>query len=223
MKLKIYYSILCIAITTPLFSATIYTGADLGSITSGSISDYQRNPANHVAAKFSITNSSSEIKAVSFYGLYFEGGADPGVTTDTFDLVFFTDGGNGPDSIIGSAQQSLVAERELTGQDGVFGNPIYRYELNLSSSVTLSSGSYWLAISRNNPAAPAGTGGAWLWAGDHTGGPANQSQSGNQFSFSGTNNASPAFTVEDTQFVPEPGSLFLGAMATAIGISRRRR
>lgn len=213
---------LCLAQTT--FAATLYTGADLSSVTSGSISDYQNNPANHVAAKFTLTETSSDLKAASFYGFYNGGNDNPlSVTTDLFDVVFFSDAGNGPGSVIGSAQTSLVGHRETTGSF-ILGHNIFRYELNFASTVTLAANNYWIAISRNNPTAPAGTGATWMWAGDHTGVPALQSQGPNQFSLSGTDNASPAFTLENTQFaVPEPSSFMFGLLALATTMTRRKR
>lgn len=214
----------CLISAQSIHSATLYTGATIFDITSGSISDYQGGPLNHVAAKFILSNSSSELKAVSFYGFYFGGGDNSlTVTTDVFDVAILTDSGNGPGALIGSAQTSLSATRFVTGSTAA-GYGIYRYDLNLSSSVTLPANNYWIGISRDQPGAPLGTGATWCWAGDHTGVPALQSQGGSQFIWSGTNNASPAFTVENTTFaVPEPQvfGLALGALASCL-VKRRR-
>lgn len=208
----------------PAFAATLYTGADLSSITSGSVSDYQGAPQNHVAGKFSLFSVTSEVKAASFYGSYFDGGANSlTVTTDVFDVAFFTDSGNGPGTLIDSLQTSVTAERFVTGSQ-IGGKDIFRYELDLSTSVVLAAGNYWVAISRDNPSAPSGTGSNWIWAGDHTAGPALMSQSGNQLAWSGTDNANPAFTLEDTTFaVPEPQVFGLTAIAFASMLATRRR
>lgn len=225
MKLLPITTIICIASVQSIYSATLYTGATLSSITSGSLSDYQGSPVNHVAAKFTLSGASSEVKAFSFYGFYFGGGANIlTVTTDIFDVAIFSDSGNGPGSIIGTAQTFLIAERFETGSVAVGGRPIFRYELDLSSSVSLTANNYWVAISRNNPSPPSGTGGGWIWAGDHGSLLALQSQGSNQFTMSGTDNANPAFTVESTTFaVPEPHVFGLAFIALASSFARRRR
>ena len=116
MKLLPITTFICIASVQSIYSATLYTGATLSEITSGSLSDYQGGPANHVAAKFTLSGASSDVKAFSFYGVYLGGGANSlSVTTDIFDVAFFSDTGNGPGSIIGTAQTSLIAERFETG------------------------------------------------------------------------------------------------------------
>jgi hypothetical protein len=223
MKPSVYF-FACFALASTLHAATLYTGSDLDSVTSGTISDYQGSPPNHSAGKFTLTSSTSEIKAISFYGFYFGGGADPSVTTDIFDIVFFTNGLNGPDSVIGSVQTSLVAERAVTVASAILGRTIYSYQLNLFTEVALPAGDYWISISRNNPIPHAGTGANWIWSSDQTEAPALLSQSGNPFSFGGTDNANPAFTLEDTLFsVPEPHSLLLSAMTTAMLAVRRKR
>lgn len=224
MNLISITTIICIASAQSIYSATLYTGASLSSITSGSVSDYQGSPVNHVAAKFTLSGATSEVKAVSFYGLYFGGGANSlTVTTDVFDVAFFSDSGNGPGSIIGTAQTSLIAERFATGSVAA-GREIYQYELDLSSSISLTASNYWIAISRNNPSPPSGTGGNWIWAGDHSSVLALQSQGSNQFTMSGTDNANPAFTLENTTFaVPEPQVFGLALVTLASCLAKRRR
>lgn len=224
IKLLTFASIICITQVQSVHSATLYTGAVISEITSGSISDYQNAPANHVAAKFTVSGALSELKAVSYYGFYAFGGDNAlTVTNDVFDVVILTDIGSGPGTLIGSGQTALTATRSVTGSS-ILGFGVYLYELNLTSTVALTAGNYWIAVSRNNPGAAVGTGGRWCWAGDHTGGPALQSQSAGQFVWSGTNNASPAFTLEDTTFaVPEPQTFGLALLGAAGCLAKRRR
>jgi hypothetical protein len=97
---------------------------------------------SQVVADNFILSSAATVTQIKIWGIYFSSNT-PG--TDNFTVIFHTDSGGLPGTVI-STQNNVPVTHQLTGGPPIVGYTEYVFNLTLATPVALTPGTYWVEI-----------------------------------------------------------------------------
>jgi hypothetical protein len=173
-------------------------------------------PANATTFDNFTLGASSTIRNVGWVGGFLASVVNTNSIT-SFTVTFYNDSSGAPGSVLTTNTISGNAGQTFVGTD-FFSDNVFSYNANLPTPVTVSAGKqYWLSVVAN---LSAGGTFQWGWENSSTGdGTGYQSFGGGT---PGAITSDSAFTLSDTT-VPEPSTLTLLGLGSALMVGRRRR
>ncbi len=224
MKLvRSVFGVALLSFALPLPAAVVYQSGVIATSqtpVNAFVSDGNNNLTGTWAAVRFTINTDLQVDSIMAEGIYV-GGSIP--VTDFFTIAFFQDGVTVPSTLIGTVRTGSNLNRSTTGVTVFSLYQVYHYTMDLSSSIQLAAGTYWLSVANDTPSNAGSQSWAWTASADGTSAgaesPVSQS-TGYQFS----SDARTQVFSFDGAAIPEPKTTVLLIFAlVAFGFFLRRQ